>query len=185
MGGGYPSQVWMVGGGTPARSLCGGGIPARSGWWGVPWPGLDGGRYPGQVLVVGGTPTRSGWWGYPGYPPLAMSGWWGRFLGYPPYHDWMGHPPTMTGWGTLLPWLNGVPPTMMGYPHPHQHNKHFFRGGQYASCVHAGGLSCFHAVFRKKIQIWCWHPLWGWHPLLWEILGPQLVKHPTLTVYRK
>ena len=65
-GGGYPSQVWMVGGR---------GTPVRSGWWGegVPWPGLDGGGgvpqsgldgggrgYPGQVLMVGGgTPARS------------------------------------------------------------------------------------------------------------------------------
>ena len=43
-GGGYPSQVWMVG-----------GTPARSGWWGVPLPGLDGGEYPSQVWIVGGT----------------------------------------------------------------------------------------------------------------------------------
>ena len=41
-----PSEVWMVGGGTPARS----------GWWG----------YPDQVWMVGGTPARSGWKvGYP------------------------------------------------------------------------------------------------------------------------
>ena len=35
-GGGYPSQVWMVGGGR------------------IPQPGLDGGGYPSQVLMVGG-----------------------------------------------------------------------------------------------------------------------------------
>ena len=139
-GGGYPSQVWMVGWGgvTPARSWWwGGGVtPARSGWWGglphprsggVPQPGLDGGGvphhrsggYPDQVWMVGGlphprlggTPARSGWWGVPGVPPWARSGWWG-VLPLPPWLD--GVPPP--------PWLNGVPlpPTTMtewGTPH--------------------------------------------------------------------
>ena len=39
----------------------------------------------------------------------------------------------MTGWGTPPPWLDGVPP---------HHSEHLLRGGRYASCVHAGGLSC-------------------------------------------
>ena len=55
-GGWYPSQVWMVGGGTPARSGWWRGTLARSGWWGVPQSGLDGGGYPSQVLMVGGVP---------------------------------------------------------------------------------------------------------------------------------
>ena len=41
-GGGYPSQVWMVG-----------GTPARSGWWGVPQPDLDGGGYPPSQVWMG------------------------------------------------------------------------------------------------------------------------------------
>ena len=55
-GGGYPGQVWMVEGGTPARS----------GWWG---------SYPGQVWTVrGGTLARSGSWGVPGVPPSSGPG---------------------------------------------------------------------------------------------------------------
>ena len=53
--GGYPGQVWMVGG-VPQSGLDGGGIPVRSGWWGVLWSGLDGGRIPQPGLDgVGGT----------------------------------------------------------------------------------------------------------------------------------
>ena len=60
-----------------------GGTPGRSGWWGVPWKGLDGGGYPGQVSMVGvpwpgldggGVPQVPAWsglngGGYPRYPP--------------------------------------------------------------------------------------------------------------------
>ena len=46
-GGGTPWQVWMVEGGTPARS----------GWWeGVPRPGLDGGGVPEPGLDGKGLP---------------------------------------------------------------------------------------------------------------------------------
>ena len=38
-----------------------------------------------------------------------------------------------------------VPPHQVRYPPPpEQHGVHLLRGGRYASCVHAGGLSCFH-----------------------------------------
>ena len=110
-GGGYPSQVWMVGRGYPSQVWMGGypgqvlmvrGTPARSGWWGVPQPGLDSGRDGGgvplnQVWMVGGT------WGTPqpgldggGVPwvPPTMTGW------GTPYHEWIWYPPTMSGWGT-------------------------------------------------------------------------------------
>ena len=67
--GGYPIQVWMVGGypipgGTPSGRvphlgegypILGGtqGTPARSGWWGVPHPrGYLGYPLPGQVWMV-------------------------------------------------------------------------------------------------------------------------------------
>ena len=40
------------------------GTPVRSGWWGVPYPGLDGGGVPQPGLDGGGgNPARSGWWG--------------------------------------------------------------------------------------------------------------------------
>ena len=88
-GGGYPSQVWMVGG-TSVRSGWWGSTLARSGWWGgVPQPGLEGGGYPSQVWMVGGTPQPgldSG--GYPGQvlmvggvPQPGLDG--GGYLGYP------------------------------------------------------------------------------------------------------
>ena len=48
-GGGYHSQVWMVGG-----ILFWG-----EGTQGTPWPGLDGGEYP----IPGGYPVRSWQWG--------------------------------------------------------------------------------------------------------------------------
>ena len=37
----------------------------------------------------------------------------------------------------------GVPPSQAGgYPLPEQHSMYLLHGGQYASCIHAGGLSC-------------------------------------------
>ena len=55
---------------------------------------------------------RSGWWGVPEVPPPARYGIMGDTQGTP-HHDWMGIPPTMTGWGTP----------------PHQHSEHLLRGG--------------------------------------------------------
>ena len=120
--GGYPGQVWMVG-----------GYPARSRWWGrVPQPGLDGRGYPSQVWMVGGRYPSQIWMvgGYPGQvwmvggtwgtTPLARSGW-----GNPPHHDWMGYPswldevpPTMTEWGTPHNWMGYPPPWLDGVPPP-------------------------------------------------------------------
>ena len=114
VGGGYPCQVWMVGG-YPVAGLGWGGTPSQV--RGVPRPGLDGGGY------LGYPPVRSGWWGYPpgqvwivgGYPwyPSTTRTGWGT-----PHQDWMGYPPpstTRTGWGTPSPrsgWWGepGVPP---------------------------------------------------------------------------
>ena len=59
---------------------------------------------------------------------------------------WGGVPhPTDGGGGGPAP---GTPPAggpRPGYPPPHQeqHSVYLLRGGRYASCVHAGGLSCF------------------------------------------
>ena len=79
-GGGYPVQVWMLGGVPHLRS---GDTPSRSGWLGggnpisglggeLPHPGLDGGGgYPIQVWMVGDTPSQVWGGGYPipgGYP---------------------------------------------------------------------------------------------------------------------
>ena len=125
--GGYPSQVWMVGGVPHPRSEVGGGTlggldgggyhipgvggtPARFGWWGVPHPWHGG--YPSQIwMVVGGYPlARSGWWGG---VPHSSSGWWGV-----PHHrsGWWGGTPSQV-WMVGVP---GVPPHhyWMGYPPP-------------------------------------------------------------------
>ena len=91
--------------------------------------------------------------GYPRYPPTL--GWdtpW-TWDGVPPW-TWDGVPPG--------PGMGYPPQPGMGYPHPRhgmgyppipemgrgtppqidQHSEHLLRVGRYASCVHAGGLSC-------------------------------------------
>ena len=127
---------------------------------------MVGGGYPIPGLGWGSTPARSEWCrGVPGVPP-ARSGWWGGTWGYSPGQVWMvrgtqGTPPSRPGWSTPHPW-DGVPPTIqtwLGYP-PSQtwdwepsHPPSRPGGGAppldraamrraYASCVHAGGLSC-------------------------------------------
>ena len=104
-------------GGTPSSWWRGGSTP--SSWRGRGTPSSWGG-YPsswqGEVLHPadrGG--TASSWMGY---PPVS-------WMGYPPV-SWMGYPPP-----------GGTPP-----PPPEQHNVYLLRDGRYASCVHAGGLSC-------------------------------------------
>ena len=92
-------------------------------WGGVPWPGSDG-RYPSQVQM-GGIPARSKWVN-PG------QGW-----GTP--HPEVGYPPGQ-GW---------VPPTRDGISPPPQ--EYLIRDGWYASCVHAGGLSCFLKRFTENL----------------------------------
>ena len=52
----------------------------------------------------------------------------------------------MTGWGTPHP--PPTPPWLDGVPSPHQHSEHLLRGGRNASCVHAGGLSCYYFIHR-------------------------------------
>ena len=106
----------------------GGGYPTRSSWWGVPWLG----GYPGQgVPWPGGTLARQGvpW---PGGVPCQVQ------LGG-----------TLVG-GTLargVPWPGGYPgrggTLARGGTQLGQHREYLLHGGRYASCVHAGGLSCF------------------------------------------
>ena len=98
------------------RSEQGRGIPhSRSRWEGTP-----------SQVWIGGTPFP----GQDGGVPHPRSGWGRGTLGYPfPNQDWM--------WYSLC----------QGYPPPiqetEQHSEHLLRGGRYASCVHAGGLSCY------------------------------------------
>ena len=96
------------------------------------------------VLARGITPVPGfllgPFWGVPQFCP-------GVTQGYPPSQVRMGYPLAQTG----------VPPIL---PKTEEQSEHLLRGGWYASCVHAGGLSCFHAVSGKIGQIVVWRPSW-------------------------
>ena len=108
--------------------------------------------YPILLTGSGGTPI-SGQDG--GGPPILLKGGASMpiWMGGTPISR-MGYPPIgrMDGGGTLPPISRmGYPPpksqvrTAGGggwYHQPEQHNVYLLRGGLYASCVHAGGLSC-------------------------------------------
>ena len=115
---GYPSQVQWGGYPCQGRGYPTSGTPCQT------WPG----RYPCQVQLGASLP------GVPlleGTPPRLTSlcqTWLGRYpcwgvpcLRYPPLRQ---------------TWLGGV-------PHFGKQMEYLKRRGQYASCVHAGGLSCF------------------------------------------
>ena len=152
--GGTPSQVWPGGEGAPSP---------RSG--GVPHPRSGPGGTPSQVWGVPhlrGTPSDQVWMGYPPRPgmgyPLDLG--WGTLWTWDrvPPQTWDQVPPGPgTGYplpspGTRYPPRpgTGYPPRPgTGYPpgpgtgYPPQHSEeHLIRDGRYASCVHAGGLSC-------------------------------------------
>ena len=103
-------------GGFPARSSWGGGVPCQvQPGWGVPCQ-VQGGTLPG--------PAR-------GVPCQVQPG------GYPARSSW-GDPARSSQGRVTLP--GGVPcrgGTQLG-----QHREYLLHGGRYASCVHAGGLSC-------------------------------------------
>ena len=84
----------------------------------------------------GGTLARSRWgWVYPG------QGW-----GTPPPPG-MGNPPPHQGW--VIP-----PPPRIGL----QMMEYLIRCGRYASCVHAGGLSCCLFHYRYGcLAVWTHH----------------------------
>ena len=116
-------------------STSGGGVPhPRSGRGGYPIPGLGGGGvlHPrsGQ-----GTPPDLGWGTPPGPGMRTRDGVPPRpGMGYPPGPG-MGYPPR--------PGMGYLPGPGMGTPPDLGHSEHLLFGGRYASCVHAGGLSCF------------------------------------------
>ena len=121
LGGGTLSQVWMR-------------VPHPGSGQEVPHPKSRGGGIPSQVWTQGGTPSKIRM----GVPPSVETGW-----GCTPHPGLDGDTPSVeTGWG--------YPPTPSksgwGTPPPRQetdqHREHLLRGGRYASCVHAGGLSC-------------------------------------------
>ena len=58
--------------------------------------------------------------------------WWGGGVTRSQVQAWRGYPP--------CPRLDGVTP--LPHQETDQQSEHLLRGGRYASCVHAGGLSC-------------------------------------------
>ena len=131
--GGYPYPIMLCNisqnamgqlGGYPARSSRRGTLPGPAG--GVPWPG----GVPCQVQP-GGYPGRGVPWlgGYPG---------WGGTLarGYPGWGGTLARGATLAGGGTQLG----------------QHREYLLHGGRYASCVHAGGLSCWTIIVTEVIN---------------------------------
>ena len=122
----------------------GGGVPCPRSWGGTTSQVWLGGGTPSQVWL-GGTHLRSGDWGYLGYPPRPG-------MGYPPDQVWMRYSPwTLDRVPSPQTWDGVPPPTWDGpppdlgrgtSPPPLHHSEHLIRGGRYASCVHAGGLSC-------------------------------------------
>ena len=101
---------------------------------GYPIPGLASrGATPSQVWL-GGTSSQA-WEGRGTLLTRSGQGTPGPGMGYPLDLE-KGTPPDL-GWGTPRP--------EMGYPP--QHSEHLIRGGRYASCVHAGGLSCLWKIF--------------------------------------
>ena len=122
---------------------------------GTPIPGLD---WRGPIPHLRGVPhPRSGWGGRYHQVSPTMTGW-----GTPVQtRDWVPPQPDL-GWGTPHHWmryptssLDGVLPSphhqWMEYPPP-QHSKHLLHSRQYASCIHAGGLSCYFNHFPINLQ---------------------------------
>ena len=78
----------------------------------------------------------------------------------------MGYPSPCGGGGSLvLTGAGGVPQSQVEYPFPgrtgvpfpktEQQSKYLIRGGRYASCVNAGGLSCFQIIsYPNNIIDW-------------------------------
>ena len=78
-----------------------------------------------------------------GTPPLARSGWWGGTQATP---------------RLCLDSAGGG--VYRGVPSPHsteQYSEHLLRGGRYASCVHAGGLSCVNRNWSCSHTGYCAH----------------------------
>ena len=117
----------------------------------------NGGGY-SIVPNMGSTPSFLTWGthilpdtGMSGYPPPNKKGW-----GYPPLGLDGGTPHPDIGWrsppscpGKGIPDPLSWPRTWMGGDsQQEQQSEYLLRGGWYASCVYAGGLSCFVLFFH-------------------------------------
>ena len=105
----------------------GGGTHLADG--GYPFPG-PGGEIPLSQVQLGVPLCQEGW----GYPPSGS-------MGVPlPLSGRMGVPLPISQMGYCPPHL----PIQVRSRTPYRHSVYFLRGGRYASCVHAGGFSCFY-----------------------------------------
>ena len=155
MAGGRTRIPWSRQGGTPSQVQVGGG--------GVPHPRSRHGRHPIPGYpphLAGGTPSQIQVGGYPILDPgrgvpaqgTPLPGMGAPAWGTPPHlaggTPCLGYPPLLPGrgapaQGTPPPTWQGVPAQGTPPPQQEQHSVYLLRGGRYASCVHAGGLSCF------------------------------------------
>ena len=164
---GVPRSGYPPRGGTEVRVPPGGlGIPPWGGGTEVRVPPLGGYRSPGTP--PGGVPkSRDPPRGVPKspYPPggVLKSGYPPRGVprsGYPPWGGTRVRVPPRGGTRVRYPPLGGYL-TRVG-----QQKEYSLHGGRYASCVHAGGLSClycFHVCFSNALNLtktiinyYCW-----------------------------
>ena len=142
----FVCQSTLAGGGYPISGLGRGGTPSQV--WGMGYPPPPGTGYPLPPDLGQGTPPGPG----TGYPLPPDLGWVppGPGTGYPPGPG-MGYSPWT--WDRVPPPGPGMgyPPPDLGRLPPPQHSEHLLqlRAGRYASCVHAGGLSCLRVHFFR------------------------------------
>ena len=112
--------------------------------WGTPiWSmgrGIPSSQQGGTPIWIMGVSCGTPLLGLDGVTPLGLIGgttslvrtdWWY----HPPGQDWMGYLPVGTGWG---------------HPPLGDRESEQLRGGRYASCLHAEGLSCFRISFFSE-----------------------------------
>ena len=172
----FTARVRSTWPGTPPR----GGVPD----WGTPPGGvrvLLPGGVPDRVPPRGGpgTPLGGTWLGTPGGPDTPPRG--GYLTGYPPEGGGLGTPPGGRGYLTGTP-PGGVPGTQVG-----QQKEYSLHGGRYASCVHAGGLSCFkdkcYKCFLKTRTILAkskHFPIFPDHRAPWEENGNSILENVSI-----
>ena len=136
-------------GGVPGSGTPPGGYPGQEPPWGgtrVRYP--PGGVVPGSGTPLGGVPGSGPPSGVPG-PPRG-----GTRVRYPP-GGYPGQVPPLGGYlvgGTRVRYPPGGVPgsgTPPGGTRVGQQKEYSLHGGRYASCVHAGGLSCIFFYFCK------------------------------------
>ena len=109
-------------------------------------------RVPHSSSLMWGYPHPAQWWRLVSHPAQWQGGYPGQAsMGYPPPHwNWMGVPPS---------------------PKTEQQSEYLLRDGQYASCVHAGGLSCC-VKYDEFCDYKKWRGgggggrLWWWQPTI-------------------